>query len=58
MYVHNSHVLQGHHTNQHIPTARGFNFSLGFYGGFQHPKSYKYEWIEFGNNNSNIPVSL
>ena len=46
----------GHYSKAHLPTARGFNDSLGYYGGYQHPETYFYEWPGCSNSSGCIPV--
>lgn len=45
----------GHYSKSHLPTARGFDSSMGFYGGYQHPKSYFYEWPGCSNSSGCLP---
>lgn len=45
----------GHYSKAHLPTARGFNHSLGYYGGYQHPESYFYEWPGCTNSTGCVP---
>ena len=45
----------GHYSKSHLPTARGFNSSFGYYGGYQHPSSYFYEWPGCSNDTGCLP---
>jgi len=45
----------GHYSKSHLPTARGFDSSMGFYGGYQHPQSYFYEWPGCSNSSGCLP---
>lgn len=45
----------GHYSKAHLPTARGFNDSLGYYGGYQHPETYFYEWPGCTNSTGCLP---
>ena len=45
----------GHYSKAHLPTARGFNDSLGYYGGYQHPETYFYEWPGCTNSTGCVP---
>jgi len=45
----------GHYSKSHLPTARGFNDSLGYYGGYQHPETYFYEWPGCSNDTGCVP---
>jgi arylsulfatase A-like enzyme len=45
----------GHYSKSHLPSARGFNSSMGYYGGYQHPQSYFYEWPGCSNSTGCVP---
>jgi hypothetical protein len=36
--------VQGHYSENQIPAKRGFETFLGYYGGYQHPTDFLYEW--------------
>lgn len=45
----------GHYSKSHLPTARGFDDFFGYYGGYQHPESYFYEWPGCRNDTGCLP---
>jgi len=45
----------GHYSKAHLPTARGFDDSMGYYGGYQHPETYFYEWPGCTNSTGCVP---
>jgi arylsulfatase A-like enzyme len=45
----------GHYSKAHLPTARGFDQSIGYYGGYQHPTSHMYEWPGCSNTTGCVP---
>lgn len=45
----------GHYSKSHLPLARGFDYFFGYYGGYQHPLTYFYEWPGCDNTTGCVP---